>query len=341
MSLIERYIHEVGRHLPAKDRSDILVELRSSLEDALESKVNQEPSEADVVALLKAFGTPKEVAASYYPEGQYLVGPTLYPLFRMVIVIVLAAVIGAQLLAVGIGFFFSQEAIDPVQAGLSLLNSIPAALGMVLIVFIILQRFDVQPELLDSEWDPRNLPQIEATEEPVKRGERVFSIIMTIVLLILLLIFQERIIVVFSFGWQTFTNPVIGQYIFLITLSLLFGIGLDIYLLWQGHWDATSRLVKIAANLFSIVILFLLVQSHTAWLVEEGASSGFFEALAELPGNIAAGGQIVGMQAFRLAFTVALIAVLVETAVMVVRSAIRLTLGSIKREPVVIHLKKG
>ena len=265
MNLIERYIHEVGRHLPGKDRSDILVELRSSLEDALESKVKQEPTEADVVALLKEFGTPKEVAASYFPEGQYLVGPTLYPLFRMVIGIVIAAVIGAQLLALGIGFFFDQEAIDPIQAGMSLLNSIPAALGMVVIVFIILQRFDVQPELLDSEWDPRDLPQVEVNEEPVKRGERVFSIIMTIILMILLLVFQERIVVVFSFGWQTFTNPVIGQYILLITLSLLFGVGLDIYLLWRGRWDTTSRLVKIAANAFSIVILVLLVQSHTTW----------------------------------------------------------------------------
>ncbi len=340
MNLIERYIHEVGRQLPAKNRSDIQVELRSSLEDALESKVDGEPTKADVVALLKEFGTPKEVAATYYPAGQYLIGPSLYPLFWMVIGIVLAATIGAQLLALGIGFFFNQEAMDPVRAAMSLLNSVPVALGMVVIVFIILQRFGVQPELMDSEWDPHNLPQIDADEEPVKRGERIFSIIMTVVLLITLLFFQGQISFVYSSGWQTLANPVIGQYILLISLALLFGIGLDIYLLWQGRWDTTSRLVKIAANVFSIIILFLLVQSHAAWLAEQGAS-GFFEALAQLPDNIVEGGQIVGMQAFRLGFTVALLVVLVETAVMVVRFAVRLIVGSLKREPVVIRLKKG
>ena len=47
------------------------------------------------------------------------------------------------------------------------------------------------------------------------------------------------------------------------------------------------------------------------------------------------------MQAFRLAFSVALISVLIETAVMVIRLAVRLTVGSLKREPVVFHLKKG
>ncbi|MCP4415427.1 MAG: hypothetical protein GY805_02320, partial [Chloroflexi bacterium] len=191
------------------------------------------------------------------------------------------------------------------------------------------------------EWDPHDLPQIDADEEPVKRGERIFSIIMTVVLLILLLVFQGRIGFVYSFGWQTFTNPVIGQYILLISLSLLFGVGLDIYLLWQGRWDTTSRLVKIFANVFSIVILFLLVQSHTAWLAEQGASSGFFEALTQLSDNIVEGSQMVAMQAFRLGFTVALIVVLIETAVMVVRFAVRLTVGSMKREPVVIYAKKG
>ena len=341
MNLVERYIHEVGRHLSGKDKADILVELRSSLEDALESKANKEPTEADVVALLKEFGTPKEVAASYYPEGQYLIGPTLYPLFQLVAGIVLAAVIGAQLLALGLGFIFNQDVIDPVQAAMSLLNSIPVALGMVVIVFIILQRFDVRPELLEADWDPRDLPEVDTAAEAVKPGERIFSIIMAVVLLIVLLVFQERLIVVFSFGWQTFTNPVIGQYIFLITLSILLGIGLDIYLLWRGCWDTVGRLGKIAANLFSIFILFLLVQGHTTWLAEQGASSGFFEVLTQLPETIVAGGQIVGMQAFRLAFTVALIAVLIETAVMVVRFAVRLTVGSIKHEPVAIHLKKS
>ncbi len=340
MKLIERYIHEVGRQLPAKNRSDIQIELRSSLEDALENKVDGEPTQADVVALLKEFGTPKEVAASYYPEGQHLIGPTLYPLFRMVVGIVLAVAIGAQLLGLGASLLFNPEAIDLVQVAISLLNSIPIALGMVVIVFIILQQFDVQPELLDSEWEPRDLPQIEADEEPVKRGGRIFSIIMSVALLILLLVSQGQIGFVFSLGWQTFSNPVIVQYILLISLSLLLGIGLDIYLLWQGRWNTTSRLAKVSANVFSIFILFLLVQGHNAWLADQSAS-GFFEALRQLSGNIVEAGQVVGMQAFRWGFTVALIMVLVETAVMVVRFAVRLTVGSLKREPVVIRLKRG
>ena len=35
MKLIDRYIAEVGRHLPRKQRADIEAEIRSTLEDIL------------------------------------------------------------------------------------------------------------------------------------------------------------------------------------------------------------------------------------------------------------------------------------------------------------------
>ena len=38
MNLIDRYIAEVGRHLPEKDRSDIEAEIRSMMEDMLEER---------------------------------------------------------------------------------------------------------------------------------------------------------------------------------------------------------------------------------------------------------------------------------------------------------------
>ncbi|TET35123.1 MAG: hypothetical protein E3J69_05630 [Anaerolineales bacterium] len=317
MSLIDRYVYEVGRHLPRKNRSDIQAELRSSLIDALEDRAGQEPTEADVAELLKEFGPPKVVAASYYPEGQYLIGPPLYSLFRLVTGIVLAAVLGAQLLALGIGYFVAQEPIAPLEAVVGLLNSIPAALGMLVIVFVILQWFDVRPETEDEPWDPDSLPEI-SESETVNRGERIFGITMSIILLVVLGFFPESIGFVTSFGSELFTNPVIAEYIGLITFSLLFGIGLDIYLLWQGRWGTFTRIAKIAANLLSIAILFLLVQGHTAWLVEHG-SVGFFATLELLPDNITGGWQVIGMEAFRLGFGVALIITSLETVVMIFR----------------------
>jgi hypothetical protein len=36
MELVDRYVHEVGRHLPRRSRNDIETELRSTIEDTLE-----------------------------------------------------------------------------------------------------------------------------------------------------------------------------------------------------------------------------------------------------------------------------------------------------------------
>ena len=85
MDLIERYVYEVGRQLPRKQRADIQVELKSTLVDTLEDRVEGEPSQEDEIKLLKEFGPPRKVAASYWPQGQYLIGPNLFPLFRMVV----------------------------------------------------------------------------------------------------------------------------------------------------------------------------------------------------------------------------------------------------------------
>ncbi len=317
MNLIDRYVHEVGRHLPRKNRSDIQAELHSLLIDALEDRAGHEPTEAEVVELLKEYGEPKAVAASYYPEGQYLIGPALYPLFRLVIGITLAAVLGAQLLAWGVAYFIAQDPFAPLEALAGLLTAIPTSVGMVVIVFAILQRFEVRPDIEDEPWDPESLPKIDEAAT-VKRGERVFGIVMGIVILVVLVFFPQWIGFVTFPGGEFFANPVITQYIGWISISILISIGLDIYLLWQGRWGTPTRFAKIAVNLLSITILFLLVQGHTTWLADHGAG-GFFTTLERLPENIDGSLQIIGMGAFRLAFGVALIVTMIETMVMVFR----------------------
>jgi len=317
MSLIERYLLEVGRHLPRKNRADILIELRSTLADTLEDRAAGEPTEADIVRVLEEFGHPKKVAASYYPEGQYLISPALFPLFRLVVGITLAAVVGAQILGLGVAAIFAEDQISLLDAVFGVLNSIPAVFGWVVLVFAILQWYDVRPDLEEEKFDPHSLPQI-TTVEPVKVGERIFGIVAGVLVLVVLGIFGDRIGFYSTIGGQFFANPVIQPYIPWISLSILFGITLDIVLLWQGRWQPVTRVAKILANLFSAAILYLLVQAHTAWLAARGVS-GFFDALTGLADDITNGGQLIGMQAFRMAFLVALVVLAVDTAVMLFR----------------------
>ena len=121
-----------------------------------------------------------------------------------------------------------------------------------------------------------------------------------------------------------------------IVISLLASIGLDIYILWQGRWETTARVAKIAVNLLSIVVLFLLLEGHSAWLVEHGEANGIIATLGRLPELLEDGWQLVGMQAFRLAFGVALIVTSIETLGLLYRlvtKRIRLSISLKKNVP--------
>ena len=317
MSLIDRYIHEVGRFLPRKNRGDIQAELRSSVVDSLEDRFGPEATESEIGELLIEFGSPRDVAASYHPQGQYLIGPVLYPLFRMVAWIVVATVFGAQALAWSIGIFVSGESFSVLEMLASLINSIPVSLGWVLITFMILQYFDAKPDFEEESWDPKSLSEIN-TEEDIKRGELIFGLVFSVLILVLVTFFPQWIGFITTPGGKFYPNPVLIQYLGLIKISLVAGIGLDIFLLWKRRWGTVSRIAKIALNLLSITVLGFLVQGHNAWLSARSAG-GFFDAIEAIADIADQSWELVGMHAFRLAFIVALIVTVLETLAYIYR----------------------
>ena len=307
MNLLDRYIHEVGRHLPRKNRSDIQAELRSSFVDTLEDRFGQDASEEQTSELLKEFGQPRAVAASYHPQSQYLIGPTLYPIFRMVIWIVIAAVLGAQILAWGIGIFVDGNGFSVWEMLASLVASVPASLGWVVITFIILQYFDAKPSLEEESWDPKSLPELNP-EQDLKKGELILGLVGGILILVLVTLFPQWVGFLSTPGGTFYRNPVILDYLVLIQVSLLATILMNIYLLWKGSWTFLTRVIKLGLDAFGVVILAFLIQGHNAWLAANGSSS-FTISISLIESN---NWEMVGMHAFRLAFVVAFIVTIIE-----------------------------
>ena len=308
MEMIERYLQEIGKHLPSKDRTDIQSELRSSLEDAAEARAQGEPSQDDIAEVLKEMGSPRTVAASYYPEGQYLIGPELYPLFKMVVGIVLAAITGALLIAALVPVVFSQAPFLAIDTLLGILNSLLPAFGMVVIVFAVLQRFDLQPELeREGEFDPRALPPVTETET-VSRTEQIFSLVFGAFLLALLAAFQS-VNQAGTAGY--FSNPVLVQYLPWIVLLLVLGIVVDIVLLWRGEWQTGTRIANFIIDGLTLILIAILIQAHNATLAEAGIA-GLGDSIDLLPAEDANSRQLVGMFFFRWALIVVFIVTSVE-----------------------------
>lgn len=321
MKYIERYLHQVGKYLPGKSREDILAEIKSHLEDTLDERTSGNPTEEDEIALLTETGSPRKIAASYAPQGQYVIGPELYPIFRLVAGITIAAVLGAQLLAWGVSVWAENGFVNTSEMIVGLLNSVPITLGWVVIVFMILQAKGVNPKLDAEPWNPRALPAVENTED-VKRGEMIAGIVFGSLALAVLAVMPEKLGIYDLQGGEFFANPVILEYLPLIFLSILVSIGLDIYLLWRGRWNVVTRVYQFASNIFSIVVLTFLYKGHNAWLAEHG-SGGFFPQIVKLGENYGDNINLIGMEAFHVAFGVALVVTVVETIVIIVKMIIK------------------
>lgn len=82
--LVARYVHQVGRYVPPKERAEIEAELRSMIQDQLDDRYGGAPTQSQVADVLTELGDPRQMAASYASE-QYLIGPEAYPYMMMIL----------------------------------------------------------------------------------------------------------------------------------------------------------------------------------------------------------------------------------------------------------------
>ena len=314
MELIDRYVYEVGRYLPRKNRADIQVELRSLLIDTLEARVEGEAGEEDVVALLKEFGPPAKVAASYRPESQYLVGPELFPIFRTVVGIALLVMLVVHVVLFAVMLFTNPNPLKALDVFSGFIGSALSVLGTIVVVFYVLQYFDVRLAKPSQEWDPRELPDVDV-KDVINRGGTITGIVIEMVILVALLVFPTYIGVVVTPGTPILTDPVITSHIPLIVAALIAGLVVDIVLLWRWRWQPGTRLAKIASNLFSIFVIAVLILGHAAWLTQH-TGHGFFGLLSNLPVGETSDAELtltIAMYFVQLGLIIALIVMVIET----------------------------
>jgi hypothetical protein len=232
----------------------------------------------------------------------------------MVVGIVLIVFVAVQLVLLGVGLVFSQATMPTAGWIGDFFGGIFGAFGIIVLVFAVLQRLGVQPEVEEEEWDPRSLPKDE-DDDPISVWGTIIETAFGFILIAILLFLPDRIGAYTSLGGELISNPVLQENLLIIILAILLGIGLDLFLLWKGQWSLFTRLAKIGINLFVIYVLYQLVVEHTSWLTARNAS-GFFETLEAFPQGAAPSPeflQLLVMQSFRLAFGIALIVLVIET----------------------------
>jgi len=186
MDLLDRYLNAVRFWLPAAQEDDLIAEMgediRSEIEDR-EATLGRTLSEDELAALLKQRGHPMRAAGRYLPP-RYLIGPALYPVYILVMRLVLLWVVLPICVFVALPIAIVTAA-DPTLAGIkSLVDSAMGcvfAVGLITLAFAIIERHPIKD--LES-WDPRKLPQVPASlkslaaPKPVERVEAIVDMVL-------------------------------------------------------------------------------------------------------------------------------------------------------------------
>ncbi|MBN1453942.1 MAG: hypothetical protein JW963_23205 [Anaerolineales bacterium] len=287
MNLIDRYVTEVGKHLPRKNRLDIEKELRSTLEDMLEDRSQQTGHPADealATELLQEYGAPRKVAASYQTHP-YLIGPRMFPTYMLVLKIVFFAVtlgltIATLVSLIGSNMTSPELLQKLVDFGAGLVSALVAAFGNVTLVFAILERtvpaseFGLQEE---QEWDPASLLK-EPDIDQVKPAELIFEIIFIAAALVIFNFYPQIIGFNFTVDGQWVSVPVLSEAFFRVLpwITLVGGleISLSLYLLQKQAWGVGTRIAKIVLEAANIAIAVMLLRGPSLLKLDAGAFAG-------------------------------------------------------------------
>jgi hypothetical protein len=165
MALVDRYLQAVKFWLPRKQKDDIIAELyedlRSQIEDQ-EAELGRKLTDTEVEPILKRCGSPMAVAERYLPQ-QSLIGPALFPIYRVVIrALFFYFLLPWLLLWLGITIFSPDFRAD--HPGAALFASLEPwwlactySLFFNTLVFALLDRSQARLHLV-NHWNPRALP---------------------------------------------------------------------------------------------------------------------------------------------------------------------------------------
>ncbi len=159
-TLTDRYVAEALRGLPARQRADIEAELRTSIADAVEDRLeagaDAATAERDVLAEL---GAPRRLAAKYSDRPEYLIGPDLYLDFVRVLTVLLSTVVPIWFLFSGVVIFVAgSSALDTL--GAAVVGAIETAISIAVLTTLVFAIIERTGRSKRSAWDPASLPEV-------------------------------------------------------------------------------------------------------------------------------------------------------------------------------------
>lgn len=249
-TMTDRYVDAAMRTVPEAQRADLASELRASIDDQIEARVEQgEARDAAEYAVLTDLGDPDRLAAKYTDRPLWLVGPRYFLDWWRLLKLLLWIVIPLASLAVALAQLLSGADIGEIIAEVVVvaMNVALHVFFWVTLIFVILERSG-QESMTAGRWTPDRLP------EPRQRGAGLTDLVATLVFLAAAagaILWDRFVGVVHVDGeWMSFLAPGLWPW-WIIALFVLMALEalLAISVYAKGRWDLGSATVNLFLNL--------------------------------------------------------------------------------------------
>lgn len=291
--LMKRYLKAVARHLPLGIREDVKKEIESMILDICEERYGeQDVDQKRMESVLVELGSPSYLA-SKYREQKPLIGPELMPIFKIVLLVIVAVTATVSLINFALSVS-GMSAAGALMYFLELFSSLTGIVGTVFIIFFILERAIKNKSEIDirnESWKIADLPEIE-TKIP-GRAEIIATFIFSAAFIIVLNLFIDYVgIYSFDDNGYSFT-PVLAENIKLLLplFSLRIAAGAVVLLpliietdlvpnskRFQYHQIAQMALIIIDAG----ILIFLLSKGVEGFLLMDAFEKAGIENLKSI-----------------------------------------------------------
>ncbi|MEL7569053.1 MAG: hypothetical protein AAGU14_00665 [Eubacteriaceae bacterium] len=281
MNLIEIYINQVIKNLPAAEREEVKKDLNADILNMLPDDYTED----DIKKVLSQLGDPEILADEYRDAKRYLIGPKLYDgylkLLRIVLPIV--AVIGAVIFILESVFDSGSINFVDLFAGslANLVNAAFTAFAAITIIFAVFERNNVASPFKKKQWTVDDLKTADVSTKPISKGEGIVSIIFSIIFF-MILYFSPQLI-----GWYytdngivmnipLFNLDVLSRIMPLIILSLLFAVITSTLKIISGYWNIKLAFVNFLNNMFSAIVWIMIFANQNIF------NASIFEKLSSV-----------------------------------------------------------
>lgn len=295
MDLLDRYLQAVRIYLPKSQQDDIIKELsenlRSQIEDQ-ESELGRPLNEEELAAVLKKHGHPMFVATRYR-QSRHLIGSTLFPVYWLVLKIILVVVAFSYGIAALVMLAQSNPILQVLGAAFSFVGAVLPTFAWVTIIFAILDIGNSKFRFLEKvtrecnqKFDPRTLPPLRSLSDspdakPISRSMTVFELFFSVAFLLWWLRVEpiRRLALFVALGpvglagkipfqlgpfWKTIYVPII--------LLTLVSISQQVVNLIHPHWIKFYGVTRLITQVGGAILLYLLYRASEIFVLAPGVA---------------------------------------------------------------------